>query len=215
VTSTTRLSTTKYNTWLPPAISVIATASEEHENHNDNQNGCHSFLQNIHRATSIMHMGSKELNHQPRNLPSAAGGIWLVCRNRRGAHHRVLARFVLGIIRDRGWSNAARTHQGRIGIAGELLRRTTRHQRRLHPLRRPAHRGAADRRKVMKRRMRSRREREIMSPTSRSRQRAGAATSSISTAAGSRQPRAILEALSEIAPLTVVRHSWAMRGFIS
>jgi hypothetical protein len=36
VTSTTRLSTTKYNPWLPPAISVIATAAEEHENHNDN-----------------------------------------------------------------------------------------------------------------------------------------------------------------------------------
>src|SRR6202035_4940018 len=38
-------STTKYNPWLPPpAISVIATTSEEHENHNDNQNGCHSFF---------------------------------------------------------------------------------------------------------------------------------------------------------------------------
>src|SRR3984893_14844730 len=31
----------------PPTISVIATASEEHENYNDNQNGCHSFLQKI------------------------------------------------------------------------------------------------------------------------------------------------------------------------
>jgi hypothetical protein len=38
----------KYNPLLPPpTISVIATASEEHKNHNDNQNGCHGFLQNM------------------------------------------------------------------------------------------------------------------------------------------------------------------------
>ena len=36
----------KYNPLLPPsAISVIAATSEEHENYNDYQNGCHSFLQ--------------------------------------------------------------------------------------------------------------------------------------------------------------------------
>ena len=43
--STTRLSTTKHNPLLPPpAKSVIATASEEHEHHNDNQKSCHSLL---------------------------------------------------------------------------------------------------------------------------------------------------------------------------
>jgi len=57
VTSTTRLSTTKYNPWLsPPAISVIATTSEEDENHHDNQNGCHSFLQNMHQGISLLYI---------------------------------------------------------------------------------------------------------------------------------------------------------------
>ena len=95
VTSTTRLSTTKYDPWLPPpAISVIATASEEHENHNDNQNGCHSFLQNIHREASLLYM--------VRNNYVTSFGIYLVLpvasgwfvAIRRCAHHRVLARLV-------------------------------------------------------------------------------------------------------------------------
>jgi hypothetical protein len=29
----------------PPAVAVVAAASAEHEKHNDNQNGSHSFLQ--------------------------------------------------------------------------------------------------------------------------------------------------------------------------
>ena len=94
VTSTTRLSPTKYNPLLPPAISVIATASEEQENHNDNQNGCHSFLQNMHRGTSPRIWVRNNYVTSPRNLPSAAGGSWLVCCDRRCAHHRVVARLV-------------------------------------------------------------------------------------------------------------------------
>ena len=54
----------------PPAISVIATTSEEHENHNDYQNGCHSFLQNIHREASLLYM--------VRNNYVTSLGIYLV-----------------------------------------------------------------------------------------------------------------------------------------
>ena len=62
---------------LPPsAISVIATASEEHENHNDNQNGCRSFLQHISRGTSLLNMWVR--NNDVESLGfylSGAGGI--------------------------------------------------------------------------------------------------------------------------------------------
>jgi hypothetical protein len=41
----------KYKPLLPPpAISPIATASEEQENNNDNQNKIHVLLQNMSRA---------------------------------------------------------------------------------------------------------------------------------------------------------------------
>ena len=57
----------------PPAISVIATTSEKQDNHNDNQDRCHSFLQIYNGRFSLFHVGLKSLRHQPRNLPSAAG----------------------------------------------------------------------------------------------------------------------------------------------
>jgi hypothetical protein len=57
-TTTTRLSAIKYNQLLPPpAISVVAAASAQHQNHDDNQNGCHSFLQNMRRVASLLHVG--------------------------------------------------------------------------------------------------------------------------------------------------------------
>ena len=58
---------------LPSAISVIATTSEKQDNHNDNQDRCHSFLQIYNGRFSLSHVGLKSLRHQPRNLPSAAG----------------------------------------------------------------------------------------------------------------------------------------------
>jgi hypothetical protein len=71
------LSTTKCNPLLsPPAISVPATASEEHEKHEDNQNGCHGFLQNTHRGDFPACMWVR--NHYVTSL-----GIYLVATIRR------------------------------------------------------------------------------------------------------------------------------------
>jgi hypothetical protein len=41
---------------LPPAISPIATASEEQKNNDDNKNEIHSFLQNMSWGRFPLHM---------------------------------------------------------------------------------------------------------------------------------------------------------------
>jgi hypothetical protein len=52
----------------PPAVSVVAAASAEHEKHNDNQNGSHSFLQKCASGNFPPLCGFGVIYHQPRNL---------------------------------------------------------------------------------------------------------------------------------------------------
>jgi hypothetical protein len=61
----------KYKSFLsPPPISPIAAPSEEQKDHEDNENEIHSFLQNIWREISLLHMWCKMTIHQPRILPT-------------------------------------------------------------------------------------------------------------------------------------------------
>jgi hypothetical protein len=60
---------------LPPAISVITTASEEHEHHNDNQKSCHSLLP--------IHIEDLRFCMWVRTDYVASHGIYLVVKVRR------------------------------------------------------------------------------------------------------------------------------------
>src|SRR6202011_482287 len=55
----------------PPPISPIAAPSEQQKEHEDNKNEIHSFLQNISREISPLHMWWRITVHQPRILPTA------------------------------------------------------------------------------------------------------------------------------------------------